>query len=453
MKKMIFLPAWIIFSFFALSRPGFCEEIRPFPGFTAPDRVLILAAHPDDEIIGTGGVIQRALAKGASVKVVCFTNGEHNELSFIVYEKRLTFRKGEFIHMGEIRGKETREAAKSIGVNENNIMFLGYPDYGTQDILFRYWQDKRPFGDLLTRISKVPYADCLSPGAPYTGRSILRDLEKVLTDFKPTKIFVTHPVDTNRDHRALYVFLRFALLDVGKQFANPEVFPYLIHVIGWPKPRGFHEDLPLVPPEKLKYSMISWFTFELSPQEIEAEKKALGFFKSQIEYNPPYLYTFARQNELFGDYPDIKLKKQDNGAGDGTAFNDLEWQYLGGSNLNSKLAYAHKDGFLYVRFDVKRRLGRSFGISLYLLGYNSEKNFADMPKINLTVGFGGLRIKDKKDVVFSKNAKITYNKKGCLVIKVPLALLGEPQYILSYGRANVKNFPLDDTAWRVLALE
>ena len=43
------------------------------------------------------------------------------------------------------------------------------------------------------------------------GATTLADLKQVLTDFKPTKVFVSHPADTNPDHESYYLFLRTAL--------------------------------------------------------------------------------------------------------------------------------------------------------------------------------------------------------------------------------------------------
>ncbi|MDD2752711.1 MAG: PIG-L family deacetylase, partial [Candidatus Omnitrophica bacterium] len=51
--------------------------------FSAYDRVLVLAPHPDDEAIGCAGIIQEALAKNANLHVVYLTNGDHNEFAFI----------------------------------------------------------------------------------------------------------------------------------------------------------------------------------------------------------------------------------------------------------------------------------------------------------------------------------------------------------------------------------
>ena len=92
--------------------PGRWPTILALEPFKKNERVLILAPHPDDEVIGCAGVIQQALKAGARVKVVYLTNGDHNELAFIVYEKRIVMRRGEFIHMGQIRQKEAIKAAE-----------------------------------------------------------------------------------------------------------------------------------------------------------------------------------------------------------------------------------------------------------------------------------------------------------------------------------------------------
>ncbi|MEI6121822.1 MAG: PIG-L family deacetylase, partial [Opitutae bacterium] len=51
-------------------------------------RILILAPHPDDECLGTGGLIQQALAKGAKIKVIFITNGDNNPWPQRYLEKR-----------------------------------------------------------------------------------------------------------------------------------------------------------------------------------------------------------------------------------------------------------------------------------------------------------------------------------------------------------------------------
>jgi len=271
------------FGVFSLMLAPFVFGADDTISFNESDRVIVFAPHPDDEAIGTAGVIQRAIKAKAKVKVVCFTNGDNNELAFIVYEKRLTFKKKEFIHMGEVRRSETINAMKSLGLKDNDLVFLGYPDFGTMQIFTRYWDSPRPFQSMLTRVSFVPYVNCMSPQAPYVGESILKDLKTILLDFKPTKVFVSSPVDTNGDHRALYLFLRVALWDIDGKMSEVKIFPYLIHNSGWPMPRGYHPELELAPPRNLSGSEIIWQSFKLEDNEIETKNKTIAFYKSQIK--------------------------------------------------------------------------------------------------------------------------------------------------------------------------
>ena len=456
MHKHKLLAVTIFLCLIFIFRISFALEDSLLGPLKKEDRILILAPHPDDESIGTAGLIQEALKTGAEVKVVCYTNGDNNELAFIVYEKRITFKKKEFTHMGEVRRKETIQALGFLGLGPQDIVFLGYPDFGTMEILTKYWGDTKPFRSMFARETKVPYSEALSFNAPYVGESILGDLKKIIMDFKPTKIFVSHPADKNRDHRSLYLFLQVALWDLVNQVTPPEVFPYIIHVVGWPEPRGYHPDLELNPPEKLSNNEILWQKLELTPEERETKQKAISFYRSQIEYDPPYLFTFARKNELFSDYPIVRIKRQTK--------DEISWQDLGISDKItptgntgqaeqlSALAYAIQDNNLFVRLILRRKIDKVFGATIFLLGYNEGIDFAKMPKINLTAGIGGLHVKDKKQTLFIKDVQLLY-KNEALLFKIPLSVLGNPDYILSCARTNTNDLPLDETAWRILHLE
>jgi hypothetical protein len=52
------------------------------------DRLLVLAPHPDDESLATGGLIQRATRQGLPVKVVFLTNGQNNPWAQRIVERR-----------------------------------------------------------------------------------------------------------------------------------------------------------------------------------------------------------------------------------------------------------------------------------------------------------------------------------------------------------------------------
>lgn len=433
-KNKKYLICLVIFGLLLAFCTCFAERISGILEFIKEDRVLILAPHPDDEVIGVGDVIQRAIKSGAKAKVVLFTNGDNNELSFIVYEKRLTFRKREFLHMGEVRRKETLAALSFLGISQDNIIFLGYPDFGTMEILTKYWATVKPFKTLFTRVNKVSYPEAMSMNAPFVGESILKDLKTIILDFKPTKIFVAHPADTNRDHRSLYLFLQVSLWDLAGQIKPPQIFPYIIHIVGWPKPRGYHPDLELIPPKKLKDSEIAWQRLELTDEEIKKKHDAISFYKSQIEYNPRYLFTFARKNELFGDFPVVKLNQRKT--------KEISWQD------SLPLEYKVSDNNLFVKITSRKKAK----ISIFLLGYSKKTDFAKMPKINLIVDKAGLRIKDKKLMLFIKGAQLKYENQK-VIIKVPLVSLGNPDYILSSVRAHLKVLSIKETSWRILDLQ
>ena len=75
-----------------------------------------------------------------------------------------------------------------------------------------------------------------------------------------------------------------------------------------------------------------------------------------------------------------------------------------------------------------------------------------MPKIRLIVGLSGLRVKDKKQTLFIKDVQFHFENKA-LIFKVPLSVLGNPDYILSFVRTHAHDLPQDETVWRTLYLE
>ena len=150
---------------------SFAQETMNLPDFDKNDHVLILSPHPDDETIGVAGAIQKANEAGAKIKVVWLTNGENNEVAFIVYEKKLVLAREALLKMGELRRTEAINALNVLGIDQDKLMFLGYPDFGTLDIFCEYWRRAGPFRSMLARVTHVPYPESPSYGKPYLGRS------------------------------------------------------------------------------------------------------------------------------------------------------------------------------------------------------------------------------------------------------------------------------------------
>ena len=421
--------------------------------------MLILAPHPDDETIACAGVIQQALKAGAEVKIVYLTNGDHNEFAFIVYEKRLTVRQGEFVHMGRVRSKEAIKAMEYLGLPESNLVFLGYPDYGTFNIFSKYWRTKKPFRDRLTRISSVPYEDTPSYGSSYCGENILGDLSKQILDYKPDKIFVSHPADVNVDHKSLYLFLQVALSDLEGKIPPPRVYPYLVHCAGWPKPRHYHPEMELYPPDKFSGSEIDWRRLDLGFEELDKKYRATLFYKSQTESSAFYLSAFSRENELFGDYPVVELFPQESAEGRPVSFFGASRMFeeevspeQGDSRDDrgktyGKVSYAEEDGYFVVKIDKPRKTGRRFGVLLYIFGYSRDTVFSAMPKIRIITAANKCRVFDAQKRVVNSGV-ILESAKGHLSLKIPLSLLGDPDYVLTSLRAFHGTLPVDAVGFR-----
>jgi len=286
--------------------PDTSTELSPLE-LSSSDRVLVLALHPDDETLACGGVIQQCLAMGLPVRVVFLTCGDNNELSFLVYRKHPVLLPRSVRRMGMIRHDEALAAARQLGLAETNLVFFGYPDFGTLRIWIEHWNRQPPLLERLTASRAVPYSMAFRPGAAFKGEEILEDLTALLRDFRPTKVFVSHPADRNPDHQALYLFTRVALWNLAGE-VNPEIFPYLVHFERWPQPRGLHPEKTLIPPRALSEHVV-WRSFRISPEAVAKKRAALRAHRSQFSYGRRYLLSFVRANELFGDFHSVNERR------------------------------------------------------------------------------------------------------------------------------------------------
>jgi LmbE family N-acetylglucosaminyl deacetylase len=83
--------------------------------------LMTVHAHPDDETIGTGGVMARAVADGHRVVLVTCTRGEQGDIVVPELDTEENHRR-----LGEIRAKELADAMGELGVTEWEN--LGYRD-------------------------------------------------------------------------------------------------------------------------------------------------------------------------------------------------------------------------------------------------------------------------------------------------------------------------------------
>ncbi len=210
-------------------------------------QVLVLSPHPDDDLVASAGVIYRAVQRGEAVRVVYMTNGDFDGQS-----------------TGYTRQGEAVAGQSVLGVPENNLIFLGYPDGYLDQIYSNYINPGNVFVTPNNGLSQTYGNRGLGGmdyhsyrfGSPalYNRANILADLEDILTTFMPQHIFVTSEFDAHPDHSTTYQLLRLALASV--QASNPGYFPVIdktiIHWLDnsnltWPNaidPTAFFAEIP-----------------------------------------------------------------------------------------------------------------------------------------------------------------------------------------------------------------
>lgn len=87
-------------------------------GHSAPERVLFVHAHPDDESISTGGTIATLIERGSHVTVLTCTRGERGE----VIPADLRHLDGAPAALGHHRENELRRALDVLGVTDHRYL-------------------------------------------------------------------------------------------------------------------------------------------------------------------------------------------------------------------------------------------------------------------------------------------------------------------------------------------
>jgi LmbE family N-acetylglucosaminyl deacetylase len=213
-----------------------------FPALCPDDRLLIVAPHPDDEVLGCGGLMATAAAQGIPVRVVYLTCGDAFTVAAAL-TARTAPTPDECLQLGRLRMQEARRGLETLGLRPDDAVFLGYPDRGLLPMTVR---PNRVQESGTTRARAVPYADAQSPNAPHLARALIADLRRIIAAFQPTRVFTTHPLDDHEDHAAAALLHKKRSRKPCKQakYAHPALYYYLVHFGDWPLPQGMHPDRP-----------------------------------------------------------------------------------------------------------------------------------------------------------------------------------------------------------------
>jgi LmbE family N-acetylglucosaminyl deacetylase len=154
-----------------LKPSGFCRELleRRLLSPTSAELArpaIVFAPHPDDETLGCGGTIMRKRAMEADVSIVVMTDGSRSHASRISPAE-----------LARIRADEVVGAANVLGIAEEKVRLLGFPDGELE-------AHERAGADIVASI---------------------------LLEQRPAEVYVPYRREHPRDHRATFRIVRSAL--------------------------------------------------------------------------------------------------------------------------------------------------------------------------------------------------------------------------------------------------
>ncbi|HET6632354.1 MAG TPA: PIG-L family deacetylase [Rhodanobacteraceae bacterium] len=162
--------------------------------------LLVVAPHPDDESLATGGLLQRAVSAGARARVLLLTDGDNNPWPQRWLERRWRIGPEERRRWGQRRRGEAHAALATLGLPDDAPVCLGWPDMGVTS---------RLVDDTAASVSTI------------AGH---------VRDFAPSVLVFPSLGDTHPDHSAAHVLVRLALARQDCRLPHyTALLSYLIH--------------------------------------------------------------------------------------------------------------------------------------------------------------------------------------------------------------------------------
>ena len=190
-------------------------------------RILVIAAHPDDELLGCGGTIAKLLSKGCAFKIIFI--GEGSSCRF---------------HDPSCEGAQAA-IAKRNKCAKDALNSLGVSDY--------------EFNDLLCgRLDQTPIIE------------INKIIERAIRSFAPDTVFTHYHGDSNNDHKIVYKSTIMATRPCGEHIIKRVMCYEVLSSSEW----SFSEPF------------IANYFISLDEHEIEAKWRALSLYEGEMRDYP-----------------------------------------------------------------------------------------------------------------------------------------------------------------------
>jgi len=189
--------------------------------------ILILAPHPDDELISSFFIIDKAKRLASSIKIIFVTSGECNYLGKIRAYKSLKLSKKDY---ASIREKEARSVMESLGITD--FEFWRLPDLGLANNKHRLYEK----------------------------------LLNTIKQFNPDIIVSPSTLDLHKDHNSVGVVVSY----LARKFQDIKIYYYIVHG------------------NNILDSLTFNIELRLSNELKEQKKQLFNCYRSQVLYNKSF---------------------------------------------------------------------------------------------------------------------------------------------------------------------
>jgi len=195
----------------------------------ANKKILILAPHPDDELISSFSIIEQAKKCGGLVKVIFITSGECNYLGSVRVTKSLRFNKKDY---ASIRENEAKLVMNKLGIND-----------------FEFWR----IPDLSVSKNK---------------NTLFKRLTKTIEGFSPHILISPSLFDLHKDHNSTAIVVSY----IADKFKDLKIYYYIVHG------------------DKIIESLVWNNKIKLSKELKDRKRELFKCYKSQFAYNKSFFF-------------------------------------------------------------------------------------------------------------------------------------------------------------------
>lgn len=229
------------------------------------EKFLFVSPHDDDVVLGSGLFIQLALKEKIPVYIMIVTDGS---MGYCTKEQEKT--------ISDIRRQEAYQCYKSLGVADENIIWLSFPD-----CKLNYYRGRR-----------IAETNDITKISGYTG--LQNSFTYWIRKIAPTQCFLPTSSDLHPDHRIVHeeflISLFHAAGNIWPELGNTAEYVPYVHEL------GVYCDFPQPPRLRVKTSQTL----------LQKKLDAIGAFKSQKQIGS--LIEIVQKSGPFEYFREISFK-------------------------------------------------------------------------------------------------------------------------------------------------